>query len=95
MADTSELVLDEDGNAKPHVVPDDLLKVVASDFGIAARRIKSPRKGGRSVCLARDELCRRLYARGYSQGDIGRFLGDRHHSTVTKAVQRAEARLAA
>jgi hypothetical protein len=71
----------------------DLLAEVAKEFGVAKRRIKTPKRGGRAACEARDEFCRRMFANGYSLGDIARFLCGRTNDAIYLAVRRAEARV--
>ena len=71
---------------------DDVLRTVARDFWVSRHRIK---RGERktAVCLARDELCRRLYDQdGHSYPEIGKFLR-LHHTSILMAVRRARGRL--
>ncbi len=77
---------------KPESTLDDLLKEVSRDFGIVARKIKSKGRSGSAAKVARDELCRRMYLAGYSQSEIGRFLGKRDQPGISKAIVRAIAR---
>ena len=93
MASTGYIVLGKDGNGRPGVDPVQELKIVAKEFRVSQRAIKSPRKHGRQVCAARDELCRRLYLAGWTQTEIGKFLCMRAPTTISSALQRAEARL--
>lgn len=72
---------------------DEILKSVAEDFGISARRIKSASRGTKYESYARDEFCSVAYSAGYSLNDIGKFLRGRDHSTIWSAVQRARERI--
>ena len=82
-----------DGKARPAVVPDEALADVASDFQVSRRKIKSPKRGTARVCLARDELARRLYEQGFTLREIGEYLCGRDHSTISVAVRRANRRI--
>ena len=93
MEPARQLVLGDDGNGKPAITPFDTLKAVATDFRIARSKLIASQRGTKRVCLARDELARRLRELGYTYYDIGSFLGGRTHVGVMLAVRRAEARL--
>ena len=86
------LVIDDNSNGRPARTMDQVLREVAREFWISRFRIRA-RTRSQTVCVARDELCRRLHADGYSYRDIGEFLHGRDHSTIIYAVQRARARL--
>ena len=93
MGASNQLVLGDDGKARPSFTPHTVLKDVAAEFCISQRKIKSPKKGSRIVCVARDELCRRLHNLGYSTTDVGEYLCGRNHSTISAAIKRANGRL--
>ena len=92
MAAARQGVLGDDGNAQPQITPHDILANVASEFRVGRRKLKSKDRGTKRTCLARDELCRRLYEAGYTYYDIGNFL-KRTHVGVMLAARRAEERL--
>ena len=74
MEPARRVVFGIDGKARPAVVPDEALADVASDFQVSRRKIKSPKRGTARVCLARDELARRLYEQGFTLREIGEYL---------------------
>ena len=78
---------------KPSVDPYELLRAVAEEWAVSARKLKRRLRGSPNVAEARDELARRMYEAGYSLSAIGQFLGGRKHSTISVAVQRANERL--
>jgi hypothetical protein len=71
-----------------------IVRSVAGLYGLSINDIVggSP---GRHHSMARDQACWRLKAIGYGYSQIGRFLSGRDHSTIIKAVERHDRRIAA
>ncbi|MDA7949712.1 MAG: hypothetical protein MPJ78_19855 [Hyphomicrobiaceae bacterium] len=77
----------------PAVTLHDIARAVCRKYGIALKALKSPSRS-RNVAAARHEffyLARTLTARSY--GEIGRWCGDRDHTTVMYGEGRHKARM--
>lgn len=94
MEPSRRLILGDDGNARPEITPLTILEEVAVEFHVSRAKLKAHRKGSRRVCFARDELARRLWENGYSQREVGEFLGGRTVPCISVAIRRAKKRLA-
>jgi chromosomal replication initiation ATPase DnaA len=62
---------------------------VCDEYGVKVSAMSAPTRGNALICEARDMLCLIAHGRGYSQPQIGRWLG-RDHSSVGAAIDRAE-----
>lgn len=71
-----------------------ILREVAEDTGVSVDDLRGPCLK-RHVAHARQEAMFRLYQTGrYSTVHVGRILGGRDHTTVSKGIRAREARLA-
>jgi chromosomal replication initiator protein len=72
------------------VVPSDILKAVASHYGLRVSDMKA-KSNAKPIAFPRQVamyLCRKLTALSYPE--IGRIFNDKHHSTVMHSVEKIE-----
>lgn len=79
---------------RPRQTGYDLLKRAARVFGLHADEIKGTSRA-RYICVARWALMTVLHEQGWSSPRIGRFLGNRDHTTVLNGLARARELMAA
>jgi len=68
-----------------------ILDVVALEYGVSVRALLG-RGRQRHVVTARQEAMLRAGEAGHSGPAIGKFMGERHHTTVLHGQQRARER---
>lgn len=71
---------------------DPLAARIALVYGVHLHDIYGPSKRA-DIVEARDAIAAGLYAVGWSQVDIGEFLGGRDHSSVSRMLTRSRRRL--
>lgn len=77
-----------------HTKPEIILKEVATKHDCLVRDLKSDHRR-RALVIARHEACWRLYREAdLSLPRIGRFLGNRDHTTILHGIRQHEKRMA-
>lgn len=75
------------------MTPTDIIARVAAIRGLTVTKLRGP-EGHRAVASARHECCWLLReSTEMSLPEIGRALGNRHHSTILAAVRKIQARI--
>jgi chromosomal replication initiator protein len=85
-----ETLKDIVGTEEKRVQPAEILKAVASHYGLRVSDMKA-RSNAKPIAFPRQVamyLCRRLT--GLSYPEIGRLFNDKHHSTVMHSVEKIE-----
>ncbi len=85
-----ETLRDIVGNEERRAVPSEILKTVASHYGLRVSDMKA-RSNAKPVAFPRQVamyLCRKLTELSYPE--IGRLFNDKHHSTVMHSVEKIE-----
>jgi chromosomal replication initiator protein len=85
-----ETLRDIVGNEEHRAVPSEILKVVASHYGLRVSDMKA-KSNAKPVAFPRQVamyLCRKLTPLSYPE--IGRLFNDKHHSTVMHSVEKIE-----
>jgi chromosomal replication initiator protein len=85
-----ETLKDIVGNEEHRAVPSEILKVVASHYGLRVSDMKA-KSNAKPVAFPRQVamyLCRKLTPLSYPE--IGRLFNDKHHSTVMHSVEKIE-----
>ena len=83
-----ETLRDIVGTEEHRAIPSEILKVVASHYGLRVSDMKA-KSNAKPVAFPRQVamyLCRQLTALSYP--DIGRLFNDKHHSTVMHSVEK-------
>ncbi len=85
-----ETLRDIVGNEEQRAVPSEILKAVASHYGLRVSDMKA-KSNAKPVAFPRQVamyLCRKLTELSYPE--IGRLFNDKHHSTVMHSVEKIE-----
>ncbi|HWZ86342.1 MAG TPA: chromosomal replication initiator protein DnaA [Thermoanaerobaculia bacterium] len=85
-----ETLRDIVGNEEQRAVPSEILKTVASHYGLRVSDMKA-KSNAKPVAFPRQVamyLCRKLTELSYPE--IGRLFNDKHHSTVMHSVEKIE-----
>jgi chromosomal replication initiator protein len=85
-----ETLKDIVGTEETRAVPSEILKTVASHYGLRVSDMKA-KSNAKPIAFPRQVamyLCRRLT--GMSYPEIGRLFNDKHHSTVMHSVEKIE-----
>jgi chromosomal replication initiator protein len=85
-----ETLKDIVGTEESRAVPAEILKTVASHYGLRVSDLKA-RSNAKPIAFPRQVamyLCRKLT--GLSYPEIGRLFNDKHHSTVMHSVEKIE-----
>ena len=69
-----------------------LLQRVSNDYKVSTDIIKGPNRKSELVDI-RCLIATVLFVAGHSKSAIGRFLGNRHHTTIMSLIKRGKKRL--